>query len=286
MKPNLARSYHYCDRLARRQAANFYPAFRLLPRDQRLAMCALYAFMRVADDLADEPGEPEAKRAALLDWGRRLDAALAGQYSHPLHAALHHTVATYRIPPEYLHAVIAGVGMDLEPVRLATFDELYRYCYHVASAVGLACIHVWGFKGEKAKEHAEAAGIAFQLTNILRDVAEDAGRGRVYLPAEDLKRFGCTAEQVLGGDRGDDLRALLRFEAERAYGYYEASRPLARLLPPPGRAVFLTMSGIYRGLLDAIVRRDCDVFAGRVRLSKWHKLWLALRALPVRWGWA
>jgi phytoene synthase len=285
MTPTLYRSYHYCDRLARRQAANFYPAFRLLPRQQRLSMCALYAFMRVADDLSDEPGEPSAKRAALDDWRRRFDAALAGHYTHVLHPALHHTVATSGIPAEYLHAVVDGVGMDLEPVRLATFGELYRYCYHVASAVGLACIHVWGFRGERAKEYAEAAGIAFQMTNILRDVAEDAGRGRVYLPAEDLERFGCTPEQVVRGERGEGLRGVLKFEADRAYGYYEASRPLRAMLPPPGRAVFQAMSGIYRGLLDAIVRRDFDVFSGRVKLSKRHKLWLAMRALPVSWGW-
>lgn len=286
MTPTLARSYHYCDRLARRQAANFYPAFRLLPREQRLAMCALYAFMRVADDLADEPGELTAQRAALANWRERFHESLAGRYSHALHPALHHTVTTYRIPPEYLFAVLDGVEMDLEPVRLATFPELYRYCYHVASAVGLACIHVWEFKGEKAHEYAEAAGIAFQLTNILRDVAEDAERGRIYLPQEDLERFGCTPEQILHRNADEHFRALMKFEAERAYGYYEASRPLAGLLPPPGRAVFLTMSGIYRGLLDAIVRRDFDVFAGRVRLSKWRKLWLALRALPVCWGWS
>src|SRR5207247_9424392 len=135
----------------------------------------------------------------------------AGRYRHRLHAALHHTVATCRIPPEYLHAVIDGVGMDLEPVRLATFDELYRYCYRVASAVGLACIHVWGFKGEKAKQYAEAAGIAFQLTNILRDLAEDAARQRIYLPRDELDRFGYRPEQLLRGERTESFRKLMHF---------------------------------------------------------------------------
>jgi 15-cis-phytoene synthase len=282
---NLARSYTYCERLARREAGNFYHAFRLLPRDQRRAMCALYAFMRVADDLSDAPGDPESKRGPLEAWRAQLDRALAGEYTHRLHAALHHAVRTYAIPREYLVAVLDGVCMDLAPVRYDTFADLYGYCYRVASAVGLACIHIWGFADERALKHAESAGIAFQLTNILRDLGEDAGRGRIYLPTEDLARFGYTPEQLSRGERGEAFRALMGFEVARARSYYEASRPLAGLLQPPGRAVFQVMTRTYRGLLEAIERRDYDVFSRRVRLSKWHKLMLALQALPVRWGW-
>jgi phytoene synthase len=281
----LADSYAHCERVARRQAANFYHAFRLLPPDQRRAMCALYAFLRASDDLTDGPGEAESKRAPLAEWRRQLDRALAGDYTDRLHPALHHTAATYSIPHEYLTAALDGVGMDLDTPRYATFTDLYGYCYRVASVVGLACIHIWGFSADRAKEHAEAAGIAFQLTNILRDLGEDAARGRVYLPAEDLERFGYSPEQLARGERNEDFRRLMRFEAERAYQYYEASRPLADLLRPPGRAVFVVMSRTYRGLLDAIVRRDYDVFSRRVRLSTWRKLWLAAQALPIRWGW-
>jgi phytoene synthase len=284
MSPNLADSYAYCERLARREAGNFYHAFRLLPRPQRLAMCALYAFMRVADDLSDGPEPIPEKRTRLDDWRRQLDLTLAGTYTHCLHPALHHTVRTYGIPPQYLVDVLDGVGMDLEPVRYDTFADLYRYCYRVASAVGLACIHVWGFDRDEAKAHAEAAGIAFQLTNILRDLAEDAARGRIYLPREDLKRFGYGEEQLGRGERDEHFRRLMRFEVERARSYYEAARPLAGLLKPAGRAVYLVMAQTYRGLLEAIEKRDYDVFSGRVRLSRWHKVWLALRALPVRWG--
>jgi phytoene synthase len=285
VRPSLANSQAYCEGLARRQAGNFYHAFRLLPRPQRRAMCALYAFMRVTDDLTDEPGDVAAKRAALEGWRRQFHQALAGEYTHPLHPAFHHAVTTHGIPGEYLVAVLDGVAMDLEPGRYETFAELYRYCYRVASAVGLCCIHIWGFRGEEAKGYAEAAGIAFQLTNILRDLGEDAARGRVYLPAEDLKRFGYRPEQLGRGDRTAAFRALMRFEAERARGYYEAGRPLAGLLPPPGRAVFQVMSRTYGGLLEAIVRRNYDVFSSRVRLSRWRKLWFAAQALPVRWGW-
>jgi phytoene synthase len=280
----VARSFAYCERLARRAAGNFYHAFRLLPAEQRRAMCALYAFMRVADDLADGPADAAAKRRALQSWRRQLDAALRGAYGHALHPALHRSVERYGIPREYLGAVLDGVEMDLDTPRYATFAELYGYCYRVASAVGLACIHVWGFAGERAKSYAESAGVAFQLTNILRDLGEDAARGRVYLPQEDLDRFGYRADDLALGRRDGRFRGLMRFQAERARSYYDAAEPLAGLLAPAGRAVFLVMSRTYRGLLDAIVRRDYDVFSGRVRLSRLYKLWLAARALPVRWG--
>ncbi len=280
----VARSFAYCERLARRAAANFYLAFRLLPADERQAMCALYAFMRVADDAADEPGSARAKRAALEAWRDQFGDALAGVYRHPLHPALHATLSRYDIPRAYLDAVLDGVSMDLDTNRYATFADLYPYCYRVASAVGLACVRVWGAGGAEAEPFAEAAGIAFQLTNILRDVAEDSALGRVYLPLEDLARFGYGVEELFSGRSDERFRELMRFEADRAYFYYEAAAPLAGLLAPAGRAVFLMMLRTYRGLLDEIVRRDFDVFSGRVRLSALHKLWLAARVLPVRWG--
>lgn len=280
----LADSYAFCERLARRQAGNFYPAFWLLPRDQRWAMCALYAFLRIADDLGDGADSVPAKRAQLTAWRHGLGQCLAGQYHHPLHAALHHTVVRYGIPGEYLQAVLDGVEMDLAPVAFATFAELRRYCYHVASAVGLACIHIWGFSGLEAREYADQAGIAFQLTNILRDLGEDGGRGRVYLPHEDLVRFGYDAARLKEGRRDDAFRALMRFQVERARGFYEAAWPLAPFLAGPGQAVFLMMARTYRALLDEIERRDYDVFSSRARVSGWRKLWLALGVLPVRFG--
>ncbi len=282
---SLEQSYAYCERLARAQAGNFYHGFRLLPGNQRRALCALYAFLRVADDIADSPGPPGEKAQPLEDWRRQLHAALAGDYRHPLHPALHHTLTTCAVPPAYLEEVLDGVAMDLHTAHYDTFADLYRYCYRVASAVGLACIHVWGFTDERARVHAEAAGIALQLTNILRDLGEDASSGRVYLPREDLERFGYPPEALAQGRRDEPFRALMRFEVARARSYYEKAEPLTPLLRPAGRAVFLVMLRTYRGLLDAIVRRDYDVFTRRVRLGRLHKLWLATRALPVRWGW-
>jgi phytoene synthase len=282
--PRLQPSYAYCERLARRQAGNFYHAFQVLPRPQRRGMCALYAFMRITDDLADGNGPVETKRAALKQWRIDLHGCLAGVDRHPLHPALRHTLTRFNVPVRYLDAVIDGCETDLGPVGMPDFDALYRYCYHVASAVGLACIHVWGCHDDEAKLPAEHAGIALQLTNILRDLPEDAANGRVYLPADDLKRFDCSAGR-LTAPNDPAVRRLMRFQADRARSYYRSAESLARWLDPPGRAVFQVILRTYRGLLDEIERRDFDVFRERVQLSPWRKAALVLRALPVRWGW-
>jgi phytoene synthase len=278
-------SYNFCEQISRRQAGNFYPAFRMLPGPPRRAMCALYAFFRIADDLSDEPGPIEQKRLGLAGWRAGLRRALEGEYTHPIHAALHHAVSTYSIPSRYLEAALDGVEMDLVPAAYHSFGELRNYCYHVASVVGLACIHVWGYSGERALAPAESAGIAFQLTNILRDLREDAARGRVYLPAEDLKRFGYDPAWLAEGRRNEAFRELMRFQVTRARQFYGEAQHLIPLLRPAGRAIFLVMARTYQGLLDAIEQRDYDVFSDRVRVSRWRKLYFALSALPARYGW-
>jgi phytoene synthase len=235
--------------------------------------------------VTDCTDETSAKRLALKAWAQELDLALAGMYSHPLHAAFHHTVCSYGIPRVYLDAVLEGVGLDLDPVRFDSFDQLYTYCYRVASVVGLSCIHIWGFTDEKAKVYAEAAGIGFQLTNILRDLGEDAGRDRMYLPREDLSRFGYSESDLHCGKLNDAFRALMQFQVERARRYFDQSLDLTTLLHAPGRAVFQVMSRTYRGLLEAIVAADYRVFDRRIRVSRWRKLWWVMQALPVRWGW-
>jgi phytoene synthase len=285
MTISLTDSYRYCEQVAKREAGNFYHAFRVLPRAQRQAMCALYAFLRLTDDIGDGHDPAVEKRERLSGWRQQFELALAGDYSHSLHPAFQHTIRNFAIPAQYLHEVIDGVEMDLNITAYETFADLYRYCYRVASAVGLACIHIWGFTDDRAKEYAERAGIAFQLTNILRDLGEDAARGRIYLPAEDLVRFSYPVEKLKRGERDEQFRSLMRFQVERARNYYELSQPLAALLPAPGRAVFLVMTRTYRGLLDAIESRDYDVFTSRVCLSQWRKLGLVVQALPVRLGW-
>lgn len=292
MTPRLAGSYAACDRLARREAGNFYPAFRMLPSGQRLAMCALYAFFRLTDDLGDGDDPPSLKRPRLAAWGRRLDLALAGRPSHRIHLALRDTVRRHAIDPAFLRAVVDGVESDLGTVRFRTFHDLSGYCYRVASVVGLSCLRIWGLRRDGIATFDEIdplgvrLGIAFQLTNILRDLAEDARRDRVYLPQDELARFGYPEAALRHGGRGPAFEALMKFQVARARGYYDAAEPLARALRPAGRAVLQVMTRTYRGLLDAIEERNYDVFRERVRLPAWRKLGLAVQALPVRWGWA
>jgi phytoene synthase len=278
-------SYNWCQQFARRAASNFYYSFLVLPRSKRRAMCALYAFLRRTDDLGDNPRPAAERRAALAAWRRSLEQALAGRFEAPLFPALADTVSRYRIPPEYLRSAIDGVEMDLDGRTYETFDELADYCYKVASVVGLSCIHVWGFDGPAALEPARKCGIAFQLTNILRDLKQDAAAGRIYLPQEDLRRFDCTADDLLNGRRRAGFARLMRFQIERAQQFYREAGELEHWLQADGRAIFGAMTGIYRGLLEEIKRLDGDVFSAPIRLSTWRKLGIAGRWLLVRHGW-
>jgi phytoene synthase len=281
----LASSYRFCRAIARREARNFYFAFRLLPSDRSQAMSALYAFLRRTDDLADEPSISGDRTAVLEKWRRSLDGALAGEPpAWPGLLALADTVSRCGIPPGFLHAVIDGVSMDVQPRAYASFDELADYCYHVASVVGLCCLHIWGYRSEggRAERLAEACGIALQLTNIIRDVREDAQAGRIYLPRDEMDRFGVDPDELDSDRLTQGLRDLLAFEAGRAYEHYDQARGLAPLIDPVGRPVLLTIVGIYRSLLDEIVTRDFDVLSTRVSVPLWRKVAIALRALPLR----
>lgn len=288
MTVSLGTSYETCRRLARRSARNFYYSFMVLPREKRRAMCALYAFSRQTDDLGDNQQPVDVRRSALANWRRSLDRGLNGIFDSPIFPALADTVERYQLPPRYLHDLIDGVEMDLDQTEYQTFDELRAYCYKVASAVGLCCIQIWGFTDEQAIEPAIRCGIALQLTNILRDLKEDAAEGRVYLPQEDLRRFDYSADDLRRGVVDNRFRRLMRFEIDRAEEFYEEAAELDRWLSPDGRAVFGAMTAIYRGLLDEIKRLDGDVFSRRVKLTTWRKLRIAGRWLlaspphPVR----
>jgi len=266
-------SYRHCVRISRARARNFYYSFLLLPREKRLAMCAIYAFMRQCDDLSDEDsdGGVAAKRAALEQWRLELDSGVG---SHPLWPAFHDTVARYHIPPRYFHEMLDGVSSDLEAQRMATFEELYRYCYHVASVVGLTITHIFGFEEPKALALAEQCGVAFQLTNIVRDVKEDAALGRVYLPEDELR-----ANHVTSIERpSPELTRLLESLGERAHAYYRASRPLLDLVHPDSRTALWALMEIYHRLLVKIERGGYDVFTKRVRLSAFEKSAIVARA--------
>jgi phytoene synthase len=272
-----ARSYAYCKRVARSRAKNFYYSFLLLSRQQRKAMCAIYAFMRYCDDLSDDAG---ANRAAIERWRAEMEDALEGRFSgHPVWPAFHHTVRRFGIPHEYFRAMIDGVLSDLQPRRVQTFDELYHYCYQVASVVGLTIVHIFGFDTRTALPLAEKCGVAFQLTNILRDIREDAALGRVYLPAEDLRQFGVAADDLLTGNRSEAFLRMMRFESARARAYYDESRPLLDLIHPRSRPSLWALVTIYSSLLERIERSNYDVFRRRVRLSLIEKSWIVVRAL-------
>jgi len=273
----LEQSYSFCERVARTQAKNFYYSFLLLSRPQRQAMCAIYAFMRYCDDLSDAEGISD-RPAAIARWEADLESALAGRNpAHPVWPAFSDAVARYRIPHEFFRDMIRGVRSDLEPRHIQTFQELYDYCYHVASVVGLTILHIFGFQDPAALKLAEKCGVAFQLTNILRDVREDAERGRVYLPAEDLKRFGVTGQELSGETLSRPLRELLRFEAGRARDFYRQSEPLIGMVDPQSRASLKALIRIYSRLLERISSSDYEVLATRVRVPTWEKLWILAR---------
>jgi len=268
---NLKESYAFCERIARSRARNFYYSFLLLSRDQRQAMCAIYAFMRYCDDISEGEG---ASAEAIDRWRRDLDCALQGSYGeNALWPAFHDTVKRYRIPHEYFHEMILGVSSDLETRQVRTFDELYRYCYQVASVVGLTIIHIFGFESPEALALAEKCGIAFQLTNILRDVREDHQNGRIYIPEEDIRKFSADLSK-----HDECFVSLMRFEAHRARGYYDESRPLIGLVDRPSRSSLWALIEIYRRLLTRIERSNFDVLERRIRVPTWEKLSILARA--------
>jgi len=272
----LDESYAYCRSVARSKAKNFYYSFLLLSRHQRRAMCAIYAFMRHSDDLSDETG---ASREALESWRADMEDALEGRFSgHPVWPAFHHTVRRFSIPHVYFREMIAGQLSDLEPRRVETFDQLYAYCYRVASVVGLTIVHILGFDTPRALPLAEKCGVAFQLTNILRDIREDAERDRIYLPIEDLRRFGVSEHDLRAGNRSEAFLRLMQFEADRARAYYDEAAPLLDLIHPRSRPSLWALIAIYSGLLERIRRTNFDVFTRRVRLTALEKTWILLRA--------
>ena len=272
----LEQSHAYCERVSRERAKNFYYSFLLLPRPKRRAMCAIYVFMRECDDRSDGP---DAALEKVVQWRAELDAALAGDVpDHPVWPAFADTARRYKIPARYFHEMIDGVASDFETKTIATFDELYRYCYLVASIVGLTIIHIFGFEDPKALELAEKCGVAFQLTNILRDVREDAASGRVYLPSEDLARFGVHLEELNQSRLTPSLRDLLQFEATRARSYYDESRPLLGLVHSDSRTALWALMEIYRRLLDRIQVEGYPVLERRVTLPAREKIGIVLRA--------
>jgi phytoene synthase len=274
-------SYRYCRKVAKERANNFYYAFRLLDKKQRDGMCAVYAFMRHCDDLSDDPDSKDKSQVqqSIALWRMDLDNSLKGRLAeNPIWPAFCDTVQRYAIPHRFFHEMIDGVMSDIQPREIETYEELYRYCYQVASVVGMTIVHIFGFESARALLLAEKCGVAFQLTNILRDVREDADMGRVYLPREDLRRFGVNAEQLRLGMENDRFRNLMKFEAGRAWACYEESEPLHALIEKKSRRSLWALREVYTRLLMRIEKANYAVLNKRIGVSKGTKMMLMLRA--------
>jgi 15-cis-phytoene synthase len=286
----LAVAYSVCRSMTRAVARNFYYAFMVLPKRKREALCAVYAFMRRCDDISDEPGVSIPERRQKLDtWVEDFHRVQrGGSTDDPILLALSDTQRRYQIPVELLDELALGTGMDLPviisdddlsdfpvsalTVRYRTFDELRQYCYRVASVVGLVCIRVFGYRDPRAELLAENVGVAFQLTNIIRDVREDADMGRVYLPEEDLEQFSLSAHDLKKRTDPLKFRALLAMEAGRAREFYMSADELLPLIDEDSQPALWTLVTIYRSLLDKIERANYNVFTGKVRLTTLEKL--------------
>ena len=316
----LRAAYSVCRHIARSAAKNFYYGFLLLPSRKRNALSAVYAFMRHADDLSDDPAiPPEQRRGKLDEWMGGFRRVVDGERTDdPVLFALADAQKRYNIPLELLEKLVRGTEMDVaqplqnrelsgirdaapqsghdehpleasgkEPqLKYETFNQLYDYCYHVASVVGLVCIRIFGYRDARAEKLAEEVGVAFQLTNILRDVKEDAALDRVYLPREDFARFNIDVHALTNGSAPQSLRPLMEFEAARARAYYCSAQELLPLIDDDSRGALWTLVEIYRLLLERIVERDYDVFSQRVRLSTSEKLKVLARGyLRFRGHW-
>lgn len=301
--PRVAASLAFCERVARTQAGNFYHGMKLTPQPKRAAIYTIYAFMRACDDLADESEADDTaqRRNSIEAFRGKMDAAIAlardgasgagddealDTTEPSVWPAFIHVMRNYPIDPADLHAMLDGQLADLHTHQYETFDQLRGYCYNVASTVGLVCVAVWGTTPDADEAHArklaEQRGIALQLTNILRDLREDAQRGRVYLPQEDLARFGVTPEALATGEPSPAFDQLMAFQIERARGFYAASADLDRLITPNCRPTSWAIMRIYEKLLDKIARAPRQVLQERVSLSLPSKVGVALRALSRR----
>ncbi len=292
----LRAAYAVCRSITRASAKNFYYGFLVLPRRKRDALCAVYAFMRQADDISDDPELSDAeKRARLENWMEAFHAIDSGRPTDdPVLLALSNAKQRFKIPSHLLEKLVYGTTMDLQDensgsstaghpvVMYRSFQELYQYCYHVASVVGLVCICIFGYQHPRAEKLAERTGIAFQLTNIIRDVKEDAAMGRVYLPAEDLKQFHVSAADLAGSPDMQVMRPLLMLEADRARDFYKSGIELLNYIDEDSRPALWTLVTIYSRLLEKIAKQEYNVFGEKVRLTTGEKLKVLAKGFTKR----
>ena len=267
----------YCQQKAASSGSSFYYSFLFLPPERRRAITALYAFCREVDDVVDECQDPSIASAKLVWWRMEVARLYDGKPEHPVTQALQAVLPQFSLPQEQLLEIIDGMEMDLTQTRYLDFKGLSLYCYRVASVVGLLAAEIFGYTDRRTQKYAHDLGMAFQLTNIIRDVGEDARRGRIYLPIEDLQKFDVKASEILNAQYSDNFRRLMEFQIARAEQYYEqafANLPAVdRRAQRPG----LVMAAIYRALLDEIRRDGCQVLSQRTSLTPLRKLWIAWR---------
>lgn len=265
----------YCEQKTTSSSSSFYYSFMFLEPEARQAMTILYAFCREVDDIVDECHDPGVARTKLAWWREEIPRTFAGNPQHPVGKALQPVIARYNLPQEYFLEIIDGMEMDLDYNAYRTFKELSLYCYRAASVVGLMAAEIFGYEDRHTLKYAHDLGMAFQLTNILRDVGEDAQRGRVYLPEEDMQRFGVTREDILHGNLNDDMRALLAFETERAQQFYKQAYSHLPDQDRYSQRSGLIMAAVYEAVLEAIINSGYRVFEQRTSLSPTRKIWIA-----------
>jgi len=273
--PNETLSNEYVKRVTRKSGSNFYLSFFSLPKPQREAMTAVYAFCREVDDAVDHPkGNPEK---AIKEWREEVERTFAGNPTKPLTKSLHAAIENFQLSREYFDGILDGVAMDLRMARYPTFEALAGYCYHVAGEVGLLCMEIFGYRSERLKRYAVKLGTAFQLTNILRDIKSDAQKGRIYIPQEDLARFGVDEQDVIEGKMTPAFYRLMAYEAGRARSYYREASVLPLPAERPALRAAEIMHAIYENILDRIERQQYDVFSKPVRVPTPMKVFLALK---------
>jgi phytoene synthase len=268
----------YCEDKCRRSGSSFTSSFRFLPVDRRRAMTALYAFCREVDDVVDECSDANVARTTLNWWRNEVTAIYAGKPSHPVCLALADVVRQFNLPQEHFLEIIDGMEMDLDQPRYADFKSLQLYCYRVASVVGLLSVEIFGYADRQTLKYAHDLGIAFQLTNIIRDVGEDARRNRIYLPMDEMQQFGVTAADILNGRETENFHKLMAFQVERARRYYRQAFEHLPTVDRKAQRTGLIMAAFYQAVLNEVERSGCHVLKERVSLTPTYKLWLALKA--------
>jgi 15-cis-phytoene synthase len=269
--------FEYCQQKAAASGSSFYYSFLFLPLEKRRAIMALYAFCREVDDVVDEIADLSIAQAKLEWWRKETLQIHGGSPTHPVTLALAQVVKTINLPAEQLLEIIEGMQMDLQQTRYLDFKALQLYCYRVASVVGLLAAEIFGYTDRQTLKYAHDLGIAFQLTNIIRDVGEDARRGRIYLPIDELQRFNVTAREITDGQYSERFTALMEFQIARAEQYYGQAMAHLPAVDRKSQRAGLIMAAIYRTTLDEVKRDGCKVLTQRTSLTPIRKLWIAAR---------